>query len=107
MRGKKNMDKLDFVLKILEDKKAVNITVLDVRGKTTLCDYFVIAEGTSITHINTLSSELVFRAKKSKIKVYAIDGENSEWCVVDFGDVIVHIFSSYLRNKYKLEEIWQ
>lgn len=98
---------LDFVVAKLDSGKADKITVLDLKGKSTLADYMVIASGTSSRHVLALVHNLAEDLKKKGIKSMS-DGESGDgtWVVLDLGDIIVHIFNPEARNHYALEEIW-
>jgi ribosome-associated protein len=94
---------------ILEDKKAQNIDVIDVSDKTILADYFVIATGTSTTHVKALADEVEYMIKENENRqVDHVEGfESSRWILLDYGDVVVHIFHSEERDFYSLEKLWQ
>ena len=94
---------------ILEDKKAKDIELLDVSEKTILADYFVIATGTSTTHVKALADEVEFVVKeKYQRPVDHVEGfESSRWILLDFGDVVVHVFHSEERDFYSLEKLWR
>ncbi|MBM7560744.1 ribosome silencing factor [Fusibacter tunisiensis] len=97
----------EFALKIvdlLEDKKANDITVIDVEGISPIADCFVIATGTSSTHINALSDHL---SKELKEDLKHREGKVSGgWILLDFKDVIVHVFTGETRAYYSLERVW-
>jgi ribosome-associated protein len=99
----------DAVIKSIADKKGQNITCLNMSNISNgVCDYFVICDGTSKVHVNTIAravEEEVY-AKKG-IKVYHHEGnENAEWILLDFVDVVVHIFQPQVREFYNLEGLW-
>ena len=93
---------------ILEDKKAVDIEVLMVADKTILTDYFIIASGTSTTHIRSLSEEIEFQIKKDyELLPDHVEGAStSRWILIDYKDVVVHIFHPQERTEYNLEKLW-
>lgn len=100
---------LDFMVKVLEDKKAKDINVIEVSDVTIVADYFVVCSGTSTTHIKTLADELEFKLKEEKdIRLsHNREGYNSaRWILLDYGDIIVHIFHSEDRSYYDIEKIW-
>ncbi|MGE5472936.1 MAG: ribosome silencing factor [Ignavibacteriales bacterium] len=99
---------VDAVISILEDKKAKDIKVLEVKDVTLVADYFVISSGTSTTHIKSLADELEVKLEDEKgIKMHHREGYNSaRWILLDYGDVIVHIFHQDDRAYYNLEKIW-
>lgn len=92
----------------LEDKKAKNITVIDIRKLTTIAHYFIIASGTSNTHIKTLADNLIEKLSKMGIRPLRIEGYNfARWILIDYDDVVVHIFHEEDREYYGLERLWQ
>ncbi len=92
----------------LEDKKAEDIVLLDVRGQLMFTDYFVICTGTSDRQLSALADAVddaardKYRLKRPRIEGHAGGG----WMLIDFGHVIVHAFSAPQRHRYKLEELW-
>lgn len=92
----------------LEDKKGLDVRVMAVAGQTALADYFVIATGTSNTHVHALADEVEFRIKQdlgtapSHIEGY----RNNIWELMDYGSVVVHIFTAEARAFYHLERLW-
>ena len=93
--------------KILDDNKALNITSIDLKNKSYIADYMVIASGTSSRHLQALSEILVTQLKKLGIDNCRIEGKNSsDWKLVDAHDVIVHIFHPEKRELYDLEKMW-
>ena len=96
-----------LVIDALEDLKAEDITVLDVRGKTTVTDWLVIATGTSSRHVKSIANNVVIDAKNAGRAPLGIEGENDgEWVLVDLGDVIVHVMQRQVREYYDLESLW-
>ena len=94
--------------KTLSDKKAEDITVIDIQGKATFADYFVICSGTSERQINSLIDDVEDAFAKEGLFAKSIEGKNgSGWVLMDFGDVIVHIFDKENRLLYDLERIWR
>ena len=92
---------------ILDDNKALNITCIDLKNKSYIADYMVIASGTSSRHLQALSEILVNQLKKLGIDDCRIEGKNSnDWKLVDAHDVIVHIFHPEKREFYDLEKMW-
>lgn len=99
---------LNKITKLLDDKKAIDLTAVDVREKTTIADSFIIATGTSITHIRTLADHVEEELKKQQIYPNKIEGYNTNsWILMDYGDIIVNIFTPEEREKYNLEELWE
>ncbi len=94
---------------ILEDKKAKDVEILDVFEKTILADYFIVATGTSTTHVKALSGEVEYVLKENHQRmVDHIEGfESSRWILMDYGDVVVHVFHQEERDFYSLEKLWR
>lgn len=93
---------------LLEDKKAVDICVMDVHDKTTVADTMIIATGTSTQHLRALANYVHEEAKKQGIHILGTEGaKNLEWVLVDLGAVIVHLMLPQTRQYYELEKIWQ
>ena len=92
---------------VAADNKARDILVLDMRGQTSLYDYFVLATGISRRQIHTLAEEIDASLRRAGDQRLSIEGyEASKWVVQDYGDVVVHIFSPETREYYRLEELW-
>ena len=93
--------------KILDNNKARNISSIDLKNKSYIADYMIIASGTSSRHLQALSEILVVQLKKLGIDNCRIEGKDSnDWKLVDAQDVIVHIFHPEKREFYDLEKMW-
>ena len=91
----------------LEELKARDVREIDVRGKTGITDYMVIASGTSTRHVKSLADEVMKYAKRMGVPPIGIEGEReAEWVLVDLGDVIVHLMLPRVREIYALERLW-
>jgi len=91
----------------LEDLKGQNIACLDVKNMTSVCDYMLVVTGTSNRHLKALTDELTKTVKQAGAKVYGMEGQNqTEWILVDLGDVIVHAMLASTRELYDLEALW-
>jgi ribosome-associated protein len=91
----------------LEDMKARDLRVLDVRGLTSVTDYLLIASGTSDRHVRSLAQALVESAKQAGLSPLGVEGQESgEWVLVDLVDVVVHVMQPRAREFYKLEDLW-
>ena len=93
------------LVKILDSKKAGNIKLVEIGKQTIIADFFVIATGTSSTHIRSLAGELEFQLKEEGTEASRVNASN-DWVAIDFDSVIVHIFNSEAREYYKLEKLW-
>ena len=93
--------------KILDDNKAKNITAINMKNKSHIADYMIVASGTSSRHLQALSEILVTELKKIGLDGCRIEGrESNDWKLVDAHDVIVHIFHPEKREFYNLEKMW-
>jgi ribosome-associated protein len=98
---------LQVVRHALDDLKAVNVKVLDVRGVTDFADTLVIASGNSDRHVKSISDRVVEFAKKAGFRPTGVEGErDGEWVLVDLNDVIVHVMLPRVREFYRLEDLW-
>ncbi len=94
-------------VKILDGKKAEDIRVIEIRDLTIIADYFIIADGTSVTQTRALADELEFRLKEMGREPRQVQGNNgSNWIVLDYSDVVIHIFYKETRDFYNLERLW-
>jgi ribosome-associated protein len=92
---------------ILNDNKAMEIKSIDLKGKSSIADFMIIASGTSSRHIQSLSEILLDNLKKKGISNCRLEGKNSnEWKLIDAIDIIVHIFHPEKRKFYDLERMW-
>ena len=97
----------DLVLAALEDSKAEDPAVLDVRGKTGITDFMIIVSGTSNRHLRSIADTVVEQARKQGVRPLGVEGvESAEWILVDLADVVVHIMLPRVRDLYRLERIW-
>ena len=91
----------------LAELKAKDVVEIDVRGKSSVADYMVIASGTSTRHVKSSADEVVRFAKKLGVMPLGVEGEReAEWVLVDLGDVIVHVMLPRVREFYALERLW-
>jgi ribosome-associated protein len=102
----------DALLKLaqnaLEDLKARDLRVLDVRTLTSVTDYLLIASGTSDRHVRSLADNVISSASEAGEKPYGVEGkEAGEWVLVDLQDVVVHVMQPRVREFYKLEDLWE
>lgn len=96
------------VVDVIAGKKASNVLLLDMRGVTLLTDYFVLCDGSSTRQIGAIADGLLEELRKAGSQSALVEGTpESGWMLVDFGSVIVHIFSPQQRAYYQLEELWK
>ncbi len=104
------MDNKSFALlaaKTLDNKKAADIVVIDIGEKSSFADYLVIASGNSERQVGTLIDEVEEQMAKEGLFVKSIEGkQTSGWVLMDFGDIIVNVFTKDTREKYNIEKVW-
>ncbi len=97
---------LENSIKILDNKKAMDITALKITDLTTVADYFVIVSGTSTTHIKALADELEDKLSELGQEPKHIEGKATGWILLDYGNVVVHVFTPDSRETFNLEKLW-
>ena len=103
----KKSDLKDIIIKTLDLNKAYDIVSIDLKDKSSMADYIIIASGTSSRHIQSLSEQVLEKLKDNGIKNSKIEGkESNEWKLVDGIDLIIHIFHPEKRRFYELEKMW-
>jgi ribosome-associated protein len=104
----KEIDKLkEEIENILNDNKAVEITSVDLKDKTSIADFMIVASGNSSRHIQALSEILIDKLKKKGINNCRLEGRDSnDWKLIDAIDIIIHIFHPEKRKFYNLEKMW-
>ena len=104
----KEIDKLkEEIENILNDNKAVEITSIDLKDKTSIADFMIVASGNSSRHIQALSEILIDKLKKKGINNCRLEGRDSnDWKLIDAIDIIIHIFHPEKRKFYNLEKMW-
>jgi ribosome-associated protein len=97
----------DVVLQALDDLKAKDVVVLDVRGKTSITDIMIVASGTSDRHVKSIAQTVAFKAKQAGETPLGTEGmEDGEWALVDLNGVVVHVMQPKVRDFYHLERLW-
>lgn len=97
----------DIVVAALEDIKAVDINVVDVRGRTAITDFFVIASGNSDRHVKAAAETVAFQAKQRGEPARGQEGvQDGEWALIDLNGVVVHVMQAKVRDFYQLERLW-
>jgi len=109
-KGKASTDELiALVLQGIEEVKGQHISLLDLRAiENTVCDYFIICNGTSNTHVNAIVGSIQKTVSKAiKDKPWHIEGQdNAEWILMDYVNVVVHVFQKHIRDYYDIEGLW-
>ena len=105
------MDKIsnlkNIIISTLDSNKALDIISIDLKNKSSMADYMIIASGTSSRHIQALSEQVLEKFKKNGVANCKIEGKDSnDWKLIDGIDLIVHIFNPEKRKFYELEKIW-
>lgn len=99
---------LKAVMTCLDDSKAEEITTIDIREKSALADYMVVASGRSGRHVSAVADHLLRELKALGFKSIKVEGlQSADWVLVDIGDIIVHLFRPEVREFYSLEKMWQ
>ena len=101
---------VEIIAKAIDDKKGEELRVLDLRGITEIADYFVIATGNNKAHINSLSENIEDSLEKQEPPVFAIrkhGHDKGEWVILDYGDIVVHLFRGETRKFYDLDKFWR
>lgn len=99
---------LNLIAQTIFDKKGINILALDIRKISTICDYVIIAEGNVDRHVIAIAKTVIEEMEKVGEKVVSVEGQrDGDWVVIDFYQIIVHLFMPGVRGKYQLEELWR
>lgn len=107
MSGMTANEVIEISVKALDSKRAENIRVIGIRDLTVIADYFVIANGTSTTQTKALADEVEYQLKEKGRTPQRIEGyQGANWIVLDYGDVVVHVFYKETRQFYDLERLW-
>lgn len=98
----------DLAIKALDDMKGIDIVTMDVRSLTSIADYMIVCTGKSTRQVKALAETVAVKAKEAKHGIVRTEGEQeSEWILVDLGDVIVHVMLAATRSFYSLEDLWE
>lgn len=99
---------LDVIAQAIFDKKGFNILALDVQGISTMTDYYIIAEGHVGRHTRAIGSFIMSIMKERGLSPLFVEGEKEgDWIVIDYGEIVIHLFIPELREKYALENLWK
>ena len=103
-----SLETAKMAVKALDSKKALDIKVIKIQDISAIADYFVIATGTSSTHVKALADEVEAQLDEAGISVSHVEGYRSNsWILLEYVDVVVHVFSDEAREYYDLERLWQ
>lgn len=101
------LDMLNAISQVIYDKKGMNILVLDVKGISSITDYVIIAEGNVDRHVISIAQAIQESLRQSGERPAYVEGmQTGDWVVLDFVNVMVHLFMPGLRDKYQLEQLW-
>jgi ribosome-associated protein len=103
----KALEKVKICGMLAEEKKAQDVVIMELDDLTDIADYFLVASGTGERHVRTIADSIEAGMKERGVKPYAIEGHrDGRWIIIDYQNVIVHIFLEQLRELYDLESLW-
>lgn len=103
-----SLETAKLAAKALDGKKGLDIKIIKIDDISSIADYFVIATGTSNTHVKTLADEVEYKLDEAGLSASGIEGQrNDTWILLDYIDVVIHIFSEEAREYYNLERLWE
>ena len=98
---------IEMTVKVLEDMKGIDLTVIDIVGKSSIADAMIVVTGTSQRHVRSMAETVRLAAKEAGHPPLGVEGgDSSDWVLVDLGDVIVHVMTEEKREFYSLEKLW-
>ena len=95
------------IVKVLDNKKGMDIKLIEITEHSIVADYFVIVSGTSNTHVKALANEVEYELTQKGIEPNHIEGRATGWILIDYSSVLVHVFTGEAREYYNLERLWQ
>lgn len=101
-----SLEKAKKITEILDRKKAIDIVGIETKELTVVSDYFIVASGTSNTHVRSLADEIDDEMNKLGVEVDHIEGRATGWILLDYNDVLVHVFQPESREYYNIERLW-
>lgn len=106
--SKSPQETLNHLAQVIYDKKGFNILALDVQGLSSITDFFLIAEGNVDRHVSSIASAVIDALAGEGDKPLHVEGvKTGDWAVLDYGEIMVHIFAPNYRERYSLEKLWQ
>ena len=99
-------DLLKIAYNALDEKKGENICIIDIRGISIIADYFIIVNGSNINQLDALTDNVEKKMREAGIHPRQTEGKSSGWILMDYNDIVIHIFSKEDREFYDLERIW-
>ena len=107
MNKMKTIDKAKLCMKIISERKAIDPVLFEVGKLTSIADYFLIASGSSSRQVQAMASHLLRKMKEEGFRTYGLEGEEEgHWILVDYGDIVIHLFYQPFREFYDLEGLW-
>jgi ribosome-associated protein len=101
-------DRIRRAINATAEKKAIDLTVLDLRGISSFTDFFIIATGANRRQVQAITDEVIEQLKRNGSPAARVEGyQNAEWVLIDYGDFVVHVFDDKARRFYDLERLWR
>ena len=95
------------IVKVLDNKKGMDIKLIEITEHSIVADYFVLVSGTSNTHVKALADEVEYELTQKGIEPHHIEGKATGWILLDYSGVLIHVFTREAREYYNLERLWQ
>ena len=95
------------IVKVLDNKKGMDINLIEITEHSIVADYFVIVSGTSNTHVKALADEVEYELTQKGVEPHHIEGRATGWILLDYSGVLIHVFTREAREYYNLERLWQ
>ena len=102
----KEIELANEIVKVLDKKKAIDIKMIHITEYSIVADYFIIASGTSNTHVKSLADDVEYEIAQLNVRPDHVEGRATGWILLDYGTVIVHLFTGESREYYNLERLW-
>lgn len=97
----------NFIINFIQEKKGYDIVVLDLKQVTTIADYFIICTGSVPQHVKSIADNVIEKMEEKGFKSWHIEGKQAQtWILIDYVDIVVHIFTPETREFYRLEKLW-